>query len=57
MFSERQFIKTVANTMGQLQNPKKNSDGYEFLDKFEFTTSQVHRIMMKVNPSPTGTCE
>ena len=25
-----------------------------FFDKFAFGHSQVHRIMMKVNPSPTG---
>ncbi len=46
------YNKAVAQTISELQRSKRVD--FKFLEKFEFASDQVHRIMMKVNPSPTG---
>jgi len=43
---------TTKQTLTELQRSKRVA--FKFLQKFEFGHGQVHRIMMKVIPSPTG---
>ena len=52
IYNEREYNKAVAQTIGELQRAKKPE--LRFLKKFHFAQAQVHRVMMKVNPSPTG---
>ena len=52
IYNEREYNKAVAKTIGELQRSKKPE--LQFLKKFHFAQAQVHRVMMKVNPSPTG---
>jgi hypothetical protein len=52
IYNEREYNKAVAQTLTEIQKTKKVS--FKFLQKFEFGQQQVHRIMMKVIPSPTG---
>jgi hypothetical protein len=52
IYKEREYNKAVSKAISDLQRSKKPE--LEFLEKFEFGLAQVHRIMMKVNPSPTG---
>ena len=52
-FNERKYEKAEGITlkaMHQLKRTKLPS----FFDKISFGQSQIHRIMMTVNPSPTG---
>jgi hypothetical protein len=52
IYNEREYNKAVAQTLTEIQKTKKVA--FKFLQKFEFGHQQVHRIMMKVIPSPTG---
>lgn len=52
IYNEREYNKAVAQTLTEIQKTKKFP--FKFLQKFEFGHQQVHRIMMKVIPSPTG---
>jgi hypothetical protein len=52
IYKEREYNKAVATALSDLQRSKRKE--FKFLDEFEFSQSQIHRIMMKVNPSPTG---
>ena len=52
IYNEREYNKAVATTIGELRRAKKPE--LRFLQKFHFAQAQVHRVMMKVNPSPTG---
>ena len=52
IYNEREYNKAVATTIGELRRAKKPE--LRFLRKFHFAQAQVHRVMMKVNPSPTG---
>ena len=52
IYNEREYNKAVAKTIGELRRAKKPE--LQFLQKFHFAQAQVHRVMMKVNPSPTG---
>ena len=54
IYNEREYNKAVAQTLTEIQKTKKFP--FKFLQKFEFGHQQVHRIMMKVIPSPTGQC-
>ena len=52
IYNEREYNKAVAQTLTEIQKTKKFP--FKFLQRFEFGHQQVHRIMMKVIPSPTG---
>lgn len=51
IYNERLYNKAVSTTLFDLQKSKKKD--WKFMDKFAFGDGQVHRIMMKLNPSPT----
>ena len=52
IYKEREYNKAVSTALADLQRSKRRD--FKFLDEFEFSQAQIHRIMMKVNPSPTG---
>ena len=52
IYNEREYNKAVSATLAEMQKSKRS--GFKFMEKFAFSQGQVHRIMMKVNPSPTG---
>lgn len=59
IYNEREYNKAVTRTISEMQRLQRSKSDkgqkvFTFMDKFAFTHSQVHRIMMKVNPSPTG---
>lgn len=53
IYNEREYNKAVSQSLAELQKLKRKKFS-KFVDKFNFGHKQVHRIMMKVNPSPTG---
>ena len=53
-FNERKYDKEISKSLAEIQKLKRKSLK-NFVKRFNFAHAQVHRIMMKVNPSPTGT--
>jgi hypothetical protein len=53
IYNERKYITAVSNSFTELQKSKRKNK-LTFLDKYTFGHSQIDRIGMKVNPSPTG---
>ena len=53
IYNEREYNKAVSKSLAELQKQKRKKFS-KFVERFSFAHSQVHRIMMKVNPSPTG---
>ena len=51
-FKDREYNKAVSQSLAQLQDKRRRLTN--FMKTFTFGHSQVHRIMMKVIPSPTG---
>jgi len=47
------YSKAVSKTLAEMQRGKRTGDFSHIDEKMDFGLSQVHRIMMKVNPSPT----
>ncbi|XP_071745795.1 glutamate receptor ionotropic, NMDA 2D isoform X2 [Lepeophtheirus salmonis] len=55
IYNEREYTKAVVLTFADLQRSKRGN--FKFLQKVSFDPDQVHRIMMKVIPSPTEILE
>lgn len=55
IYNEREYIKAVSQSLAEILPDTKRSrkKQFKFLEKFQFGNDEVHRIMMKVNPSPT----
>lgn len=59
-FGVRNYTKAVNVTVGSLHKDHarmKDQTRFNFLDKYNFTQHAVRLTMMKLAPSPTGTCE
>ena len=52
-FNERKYDKAISKSLMDMQKLKRKGLR-NFHNVFNFAHAQVHRIMMKVNPSPTG---
>ena len=54
LFHKRDYYKKIKVVVADINRGQSNKGGFKFLDKFKFEQANVHMIMMKVNPSPTG---
>lgn len=56
-FGVREYTKAINKAVLNLHKGHGRTKGqsrFSFLDKYEFTPSQVYSTMMKLTPSPTG---
>lgn len=56
-FGVREYTRAINKAVLNLHKGYGRTKGqsrFSFLDKYEFTPSQVNSIMMKLTPSPTG---
>jgi len=54
-FSVREYTRAINRAVVNLRKSRaKGQSKFSFLDKYQFTPSQVNLTMMKLTPSPTG---
>lgn len=53
-FGVREYIKAINNAVASLHRSRVMTRGLSFLKKYNFSNKNVHHVLMKLTPSPTG---
>lgn len=53
-FGVREYIRAINNAVANLHRSRVMAKGLSFLKKYNFSNKNVHHVLMKLTPSPTG---
>lgn len=53
-FGVREYIRAINNAVASLHRSRVMTKGLSFLKKYTFINKNVHHVLMKLTPSPTG---
>lgn len=53
-FGVREYIRAINNAVANLHKSRAMTKGLSFLKKYNFGNKNVHHVLMKLTPSPTG---
>lgn len=53
-FGVRDYIRAINNAVASLHRSRAMTKGLSFLKKYNFSNKNVHHVLMKLTPSPTG---